>query len=646
MKVIHSVLKEYLGDVTPTAEKVEELLTFHAFEIDGLEKAENEEVIDVAVLPNRASDSLSHRGIARELATILDTKLVNDPLVQVPTLAKTDLIDVKISAPEICPRFTASLVTGITVTDSPAWLKQRLAALGQRSINNVVDATNYVMFTIGQPLHAYDADLFPQVDGKWQFDIRLAKVGEIVSLLAEGNSEEDRVVELKGTELLIAAGATDTALGLAGIKGGRSTGVSNKTKNIIIEAAHFHPTTIRKTARGLGIVTEATKRFENEPARELPIYAQSEIIKLITDIAGGKLVGVVDEYIATKTNKEVVVKIDKVNRLLGFALSLEEIKALIERTGSVVTRGEETGTLKATAPWERADLNIEADYIEEVARIYGINNVNSIVPQAISGVEVNSQFYYADKIRKILIERGFSEVITSSFQKKGDLQLQNALASDKSYMRQDLTKKIGEVLTANYSVVDLLGLTEIKIFEIGTVFSKSEIGIEEHVALGLGVRVKGDGYSAKDDAPLQLACEAVASELGVTIDWLINKGVAEINLTALINKLPQPIKYEAWLPKQNIVFKTISPYPAMARDIALWVKAEESATAVLETLLGSAGELCVRHSLFDTFTKDGRTSYAFRFVFQAKNRTLTDAEVKTIMDDMYQKAGQAGWEVR
>lgn len=646
MKIIHSVLKEYLADKTPTPDKVEELLTFHAFEIDGVEEIEGETIIDVDVLPNRASDALSHRGIARELATILNVELAHDPLKSLPAFPETDSIEVKISAPEACRRFTVALVQGVEVKASPEWLQKRLRALGQRPINNVVDATNYVMFTLGQPLHAYDADLFPTKDGKWQFDIRLAKESETVSLLAEGDKDEDRVVELKGSELLIVDGSSDMALGLAGIKGGRSTGVNSQTRNIIIEAASFDPVSIRKTARGLGIVTEATKRFENEPSSELPVYAQQEIIKLIIDIAGGELVGLVDEYLTKSESPSVVISVDKVNRLLGLDLKIETIKAIIARTGAQVESGDNDTSIKATAPWERKDLNTEVDYIEEVARINGLDNVASVIPVPVAKVKVNPNYYYADKIRKILIDLGFSEVITSSFQKKGDIQLQNALASDKSYMRQNLTKRLTETLTANYSHLDLLGLLEVRVFEIGTIFTKTATGIGEQVSLALGVRTKGDGYNPKDDAPLKAACEAINESLNIKIDWKIEKGVAEANLTAITSKLPLPAEYDV-LPVQKVYsFKTISPYPAIARDIALWVKAEEAAESVLSTLLAPAGNLCVRHSLFDTFTKEGRTSYAFRLVFQATDRTLTDTEINAIMDNLYQVAAQKGWEVR
>ncbi|MCA9362522.1 hypothetical protein KC906_04035, partial [Candidatus Kaiserbacteria bacterium] len=413
-------------------------------------------------------------------------------------LVSTDKIKINIADSAACPRFSLALMTGIKVKASPKWLVQRLEALGQRSINNIVDATNYVMFALGQPMHAYDADKFPKQDGERQFDVRFAKEGESVSLLGESGSSEDRIVELRGDELLIVDGSTDTPVGLAGIKGGRFAELTADSKNIILEAAHFNPTTIRKTARRLGILTDASKRFENEPARELPMYAQAEIIKLITDIAGGACEGVVDEYLEKYEPVSTEVRVEKVNALLGLTLSADEVKNIIARTGAAVEE-KEAGVLVATAPWERTDLAIEADYIEEVGRIHGLTKVESIVPEAVPLAEVNQKQYFSDVLRMRLTESGYSEVITSSFLKKAKIQLQNALASDKSYVRNTLKKNITAVLDANHTHCDLLGVDAVRVFEIGTVFDKTETGVGEHVALTLGVRTKGNGYSPNDD---------------------------------------------------------------------------------------------------------------------------------------------------
>lgn len=645
MKVVHSWLKEYVGEALPDAARVEELLNFHAFEVDGVETVGEEEVIDVDVLPNRSSDCLCHRGIARELATILDTPLVVDPLSEPVDLPPTEAITISIEDSVACPRFTAAVLTNIEVTESPAWLQARLKALGQRSINNIVDATNYVMFAIGQPLHAYDADLFPRVDGVWRFAVRLAKPGETVALLAEGGKEEDRTIALQGTELLIVDGSSDTPVGLAGVKGGKYAEVHAGTKNIIIEAAHFNPTLTRKTARGLGIVIDASKRFENEPSRELPLYAQRDVIALITEIAGGQCEGVVDTYLVPQLPASVAITTKNVNALLGLELSTQEIIAIITRIGATISEVTEAGFV-ATAPWERSDLRIEEDYMEEVGRIHGLSNIASVVPAVTPLTEVNVRQYYSDKIRQALCTVGFSEVITTSFQKKGTLQLQNALASDKSYLRNSLQQNISSALDSNVPHTDLLGLLDVRVFEIGTVFTKTETGVEEHVSLALGARTKGNGYHLKDDAVVAAGQRAVEACLGIELAWQKGQGVVEMNLSNYLDVLPVPAAYEPLADRPVVTYQAVSAYPAIARDIALWVTSDVTAEMVAEVLLRAAGPLLVRHTLFDTFTKEERTSFAFRLVFLSHQRTLTDSEINGVMEAINVEVAKRGWEVR
>jgi len=646
MKVNYNWLKEYVGDVLPDAGEVDRLLTEHAFEIDGVETVDGEIVLDVDVLPNRSSDCLCHRGIARELASILDIELAHDPLRAQPPLTETDKITVNIADTNACPRFTASLMTGIAVKASPDWLKTRLASIGQRSINNVVDATNYVMYAVGQPLHAYDADLFPQVDGKWQFGVRYGVAGEVVEILPEGGSTEPRQVTCIGTELLIVDESSNTPIGLAGVKGGQFAGVHAGTKNIIIEAAHFHPTVTRKTARRLGIVIDASKRFENECSRELPPYAQFEIIELIKQIAGGEYEGTLDVYVEKKPNPAVEVRLSKVNALLGLELTQDQVQAIIMRTGSLVTDDSDSGVLSCVGPLERTDLLIEEDFVEEVGRLYGLLNIVSVAPDTSSAVLVNARQLYAEKVRQTLLVAGFSEVITSSFQKKDHIQLQNALASDKSYVRSSLTQNLHQVLDANFSHTDLLGIRSVQVFEIGTVFDKTSDGISEHISLAIGVRQKGNGYTPKDNAPLQVALDAVATSLNTPIDWSITQGVAEADLSAVIATLPEPASYTAMVERTTATYTPVSPYPSVARDIALWVSEGTSSDEVIKALRAPAGDLCVRIDLFDTFEKDGQTSFAFRLVFQSQVKTLTDPEIDGVMTVVNAAVVELGWVVR
>ncbi|MAZ29714.1 hypothetical protein CL655_00310 [bacterium] len=644
MLVSWNWLKDYIGDTTLTAHDAGELLGMHAFELEGIEEVSGDTIIDVDILPNRSSDCLCHRGVARELASITGTPLAHDPLTQTVDLPETDVIAINIEDSNACPRFTASLITGIEVKESPKWLKERLIAIGQRPINNIVDATNYVMFAIGQPIHAYDAELFPQVDGKWQFDVRYARAGEKVSLLAESGKDKDRDVELTGSEVLVVDGSSDTPIGLAGVKGGRFAGVHEGTTQIIVEAAHWHPTITRKTARRLGIVIDASKRFENEPSRELLMYTQKEVTDLIIKIAGGKLSGVVDTYLKRVEPVTTTVDPARVNARLGLQLATSDMVELLKRIGAMVEQADDM--LQVTHPWERTDLTIEEDYIEEIGRLNGYQHVVAVQPSAAALPEYNARHYYSERVRETLMAAGYSEVITSSFRNKDQVQLKNALASDKSCLRSSLTKNLTEVLDKNAGFTDLLGTADTRVFELGTVFHKTDSGVGEHVALALGVRSKPSGYSGKEDKMLTEATKAIEEALGTTIDWTIEKGVAECNVTALLTSLPAPEGYDAVAVGEEIVYQPFSAYPHMSRDIALWVTEGTTAAEVAQVLNEQAGPLRVRTTQFDEFTKDGRTSLGFRLVFQSKEKTLTDSEVNTIMDSVYAAATEKGWETR
>lgn len=643
MKVSYEWLQEYGGEALPAAARIEELLTFHSFEIDGVEEAQGDTVFDVKILPNRGSDCLSHRGIARELSSIIAAPLAYDPLATVPNLPATDDIAVTIENQNDCPRFTAALIEGVEVAESPAWLKKRLEAVGQRSINNIVDATNYVMLALGQPLHAYDADLFPQSEGKWQFLVRRATAGETIALLPEGGKTDDRIVELSGSELLIVDGSSGTPIGLAGVKGGRFAGVHAGTTRIIIEAAHFHPTLTRQTARRLGIVIDASKRFENEPSRELPLYAQQDVAKLITDIAGGALVGVYDTYLEAKRPPAVTVRAARANALLGLNVDKQLMIDIVQRLGATVTETDE-GFI-ATGPFERTDLLLEEDYIEEIGRLHGLEHIQAVVPTAVPLAEYNARHYYSEQVREVLLQQGFSEIITSSFRKKDTIQLQNALASDKSCLRSTLVKNIDEALALNIPHVDLLGLRDVRVFEIGTVFAQKDGDVTEHVALALGVRTKVSGYTPKDDEKLRAAIAALELVLGAA-SFTVEKGIAECNFSDAIAALPVPTVYDPAPPPGATQYKPFSNYPSVTRDVALWVGDNTPAAEVELTLNTAAGPLRVRTTLFDEFQKDGRTSYAFRLVFQSNEKTLTDGEVNALVEQVHLAAAGRGWAVR
>lgn len=640
MKVIHSWLKEYIGNDLPEAKTVADLLTFHAFEVEGVEEVKGEEVIEVDVLANRSSDCLSHRGIARELSSILGITLQNDLLTKEHSLPEGSKVVIDITDSSLCSRFTAAVITGVTIKESPDWLKKRLEALGQRSINNVVDATNYVMFALGQPTHAFDFDkLAKDEEGRVKISIRTGKVGESLTLLTgeEINSDE--------TILHLVDGNNEALLDLAGIKGGKAAELTKESTNIVVTSGNFNYQSVRKTSQKLKVFTDASSRNQNQPSPQLAAYGLYETVALILGLAGGDCDGMVDVYPIVQQPTVTQVSLERTNALLGLSLTKDETRSLLKRVSSEVN--DTAQGFSVVSPWERKDLVIEEDYIEEVGRLHGLKNITSVVPEPVQLSEISPVQYYSEKIRQCLIEGGFSEVITSSFQKKGKIELKSALASDKGCLRESLSKNVKDALERNFSHVDLLGISDVRIFEIGTVFEKTESGVSEHLSLAVGARVKGSGFSPKDEHILKEAQSVIEQALASSVSWTsIEPGVVEVNLSKLFTTLAVPESYDTFEKNIELTYKPFSSFPAISRDIALWVPEDTDAAQLAETLKKVAGSLCVRITQFDTFTKEGRTSYAFRLVFVSNERTLTDAEVNTQMNSVYDIAKTNGYEVR
>ncbi len=629
-----------MGNGTPSVVEMERLLTFNAFEIDGIEKVGEHDVIDVKILPSRSSDCLCHRGIARELASLTATPLAFDPLTVKPEMPATEKVQITIADTAACRHFDVALVTGVTVGPSPQWLKERLEALGQRSINNIVDATNYVMFALGQPLHAYDADRFAQsADGVWKFGVRFAREGEQVTVLGGHTHDVDPTIQL------VVNGSNDTPAGIAGVKGGAYAVVDGGTKNILIEAANFDPAITRKAAQKLRLQTDASKRFENGVASAIVPYALAETVKLVLELAQGTCEGYAHANSAHVANTPVRVRKAKAEAVLGTALDSDQVERIFSALGFAV-KIVETGTWEVVAPFERTDISIEEDVIEEIGRIVGYDKIEAVLPTAQPLSELNARHYYSEVVRDTLAELGFSEVITSSFRKKDELQLANALASDKSCMRSALAPNIEETLAKNAPLTDLLGVTDTRVYEIGTVFSKVNGTVAEHVALAIGVRSKVSGYSPKDDAIITTAITMLEEALHVPLSVTVKQGIAEVNLTELIATLPHPTSYQPLPAAVVATYRPFSMFPAIARDIALWVSESTEVADVAMLINAHAGALRVRTTLFDTFTKDGRTSFAFRVVFQAPDRTLTDELVNEEMERVYIAARSQGWEIR
>ncbi len=638
MRVSLSWLQTYFDETLPSAHELADLLTFHSFEIEGVQQVEDDWVIDVDVLPNRSADCLSHRGIARELSVLLARPLKRDPLRDViPAFPSTEHFHVAVDDDKLCPRYMGAVVRGVTVGPSPLWLRKRLETLGHRSINNVVDATNYIMLETGQPLHAFDrAKLATDEDGSQGIRIRLAEEGEQITVLT------GETYTLAAHHMVIADGVSGAALALAGIKGGKEAEIDEGTTDIVLEAAHFFYRSVRKASRELRLATEASLRFQNEPARELPAFAMRDLITLVADIARGELVGVEDCYVARGEREPIDVTLTEINTMLGSQLTYDDVERILIRFEWEFSRAHDE--FAVTPSWERKDLSSKVDVIEEVGRVYGYVNLSSKLPEIPKETPaINVREYYIMRMREALAESGYSEIYTYTLTDHGEVELLNPLTSDKSCMRMDLREGMLTALANNAHHAQYLGLATIKLFEVGTVFRTH--GEVTHVAVGVHA-VSGKQGKAEQMLLDDLATLADSFGMRLTNERL-QDGVLEFSLDALLPALPKPGGYEsdeAWDPSKR--YAPWSPYPCVYRDIAVWVPNTVPSEEVLAVIVETSPETLVKHYQFDTFEKEGRISYAWHLVFQSKEKTLTDTEIAEVLKRITTAFEGLGWCVR
>lgn len=605
MKISRDWLQKYFHAPLPSAQELADALTFHAFEIESVDPStvlgvKGDWILDVKITPNRGHDCLSYRGIAKEIAAILELPLTSDPLSENPTLEPvTDRVAVTIENPELCRRYIAGVITGVTVQPSPEWLVKRLEAMGQKSINNVVDATNFVMFNIGQPLHAFDAGKLKEKNGAYAIEIRSARENEHMVGL------DEKEYALKEGMLVIVDGHADHAIGIAGVKGGKESGIEETTKDIILESANFYGPSVRKTAKALTLRTDASQRFEQVISPELASYGIRTAVELITKIAGGEIVGFADAYPQPPKPISITLPASLPTRILGVEIRRETIRDVFTRLKFSFTEKGDLFTI--TPPFERLDLEIAEDLVEEIVRLVGYDAVLSReLPPSATTPSVHQSFAASEKVREELVARGYSEVFTSVFAEKGERAVSNKIGGEKQYLRANLIDGLQEALKKNIPHKDLLGLKEVRLFEIGTVWKG---GAEETM-----VGIVSEEEPAKED-PLNIFVKQVD-------------------------------EYELLPLSKTERYQSFSRFPSITRDIALWVPAETSADAVKAVIQENAGNLCVRLDLFDEFKKGERVSYAFRLVFQSPERTLTDTEANTAMERVYQAVKSEGWEVR
>lgn len=412
-------------------------------------------IFEIGLTPNRA-DCLSVIGIAREIAAKIGKKvkypqlLLNEGKESVAALAS-----VTIEAPELCPRYTARYVSGCKIGPSPQWMVNRLKSVGQRSINNVVDVTNYVLMEYGHPLHA--------------FDFKLLAGGKIVVKPAADGEEfgtlDGQIRTLQSSDLTICDG--ERAVALAGIMGGKNSEIADDTTEILIESAYFNPSTIRRTSKRLGLHTESSHRFERGTDVNIVTIALNRAASLIADVAGGTIAqGIIDAYPQPVTERQISVRVDRVNQVLGLDLSAGDISSLFARLELTVQKSED-GVLDVAVPSYRVDLEREIDLVEEVARLHGFEHIPVTMPLARIISEPSPPYLtVAKKVKDLLVCQGLSEVINYSFfapdaydkiqlgaadYRRNTIQLLNPLSDEQSIMRTTLLPGLLETAARNAS---------------------------------------------------------------------------------------------------------------------------------------------------------------------------------------------------
>lgn len=598
MKISYNWLQRHIEEKLPEVEVLKEKIIFHAFEVESFDKLRTssgeDTVFDIDVLPNRAHDCLSHIGMAKEVTGLLGLTLKLTDFPKLPEIELNTKVEVQ---SDLCRRYIAVEMSGVKVGPSPDWLKEALESIGAKSINNVVDATNYVLFDSGQPVHAFDKE---KIDGG--IVVRLAHEGEQITTLSKEDLSAQAGKKLSTEDLVI----TDYLgpLAIAGVKGGSSAEITEKTKNIIIEVANFDPITVRKTSKRLSLQTDASKRFENEITPEVALESAQQVVSIIKDVAGGEVVGVSDTYKNKVKPRTISFSIADITKLLGNTITEDDVDLWISRYNISSTKGGDMYTV--TIPLERLDITGPHDIAEEVGRLVGYDRIPVSPLPFTPAQNKESEYSIVLSVKYWLAQNGFREVMNYTFVKKGEVYVAYG-SKDKSALRSSLSDGLKESYEKNRLNAGLIGIDKIRIFEIGTVFSKEKENI--HVA----------------------TCDKGMFE--------------ELPLKDFIEKYKiENTNTEAQLLQNDEKFKMWSIYPFITRDIAVWVNGSEDLSAQagqakLDSIISDfAKKYCVRAPvLFDHFEKEGKTSVAYRLVFQSYEKTLTEVEVEEWFAELVEK---------
>jgi len=681
-------LQSFFEKRLPNPQKLGELLTLHSFEVQKIEKRGNDWVFDIDVTPNRA-DCFSHFGIAKECGAILNSKLKSQKSKPQPKTKNLDIknfITIEVKSKTDCPRYTGKVILGVKVKPSPKWLQERLLSCGVLPINNIVDATNYVMLELGQPLHAFDLDKIKGANSKSQIPnnvkkiiIRRAKKGEKIEAL------DDKTYILNENILVIAD--KEGPIAIAGIKGGKRAQISEETQNIFIESANFNPILIRKGQRALKLKTDASLRFEHGLDPNMTEVALLRVTSLIQEIAGGKVLpGKVDYYPQKVKPWTVKLNIKKLQKVLGIEIPKNKILDILKRLNLEIQKRQKD-IIAVRIPTIRKDLQIEEDLIEEIGRIYGYQHIPPIVPKTVLTLpEKEDTLVWASKVRRILKELGFVEIYNYSFISEQDkqklnliklIELENPVSDEFKYLRPSLLINLIKNIQENQK-----NFKQFKLFEIGKIFyQQKEKLFEKRMLSGVVVGQK-DGFCL-----IKGIIDSLLEQLGVSdvfydeyqptpedslcSFWHIRKSAEikvsnkEIGFLGEISKKVTSlydIHSEIYafdidfdklskLASEEQEYLPISKYPAAVRDIAILTPLNTKVADVMNVIYRAGSKLLKDVDLFDIYMgeeiPDGKKNLAFHLIFQSDQKTLSSEEV----DKLFTKIVQAleenpEWEVR
>ena len=639
----------------------------------------NDTILDVEITPNR-SDLLSHYGLAREIAALTVGQAPRLPVLEVATVEASSPAGgapaLQISAPHECPFYSARRIEHITVGPSPDWLRARLEAVGLRAINNIVDITNFVMLEIGQPLHAFDAD---KLQGG--INVRLAQPNEKFLAL------DGRTYQLDQKNMLIADAARGIAIG--GVMGGEDTGVTETTRNVLLESAYFLPANIRRTARELNLPSDASYRFERGVDPAMVLRASERAAQLIREIAGGKPA---DETIVAGTLPTAPtgfsLRYARGNELIGAAVAPAEADQILEGFGL-----QKLGATPEQSTWgipsHRSDLQREVDLIEEIVRVFGIDRIPSADRSRFTPVSSADQRYdWEMQLRQRLVARGFAEARTSALVGRQTLgagfareavELRNPLSEDHVALRPSLVPGLLSALERNLRA----GAKSVRLFEVGRVFLPPAGREIRRLGLLLCGAAHGQAHWRGAHArPLDLfdlkgALEAIGggevalrrlenAEFALATEISIDgkaRGVAGQLSSAQSARVAGAVPVfvaEIALPNEQEVapnarkFRELQRFPSVSRDIALLAPARLSHEEILRAIENAREPLLARVELFDLFAGKsaenigaGRKSLAYSLTYLDKNRTLTSDEVSAAHDRIRERLkSELGVELR